>query len=76
MELELNFPQGQLSDRFGKKWFIVAGCASGLIGSVVSGTAHKTTVVIGGQALNGLGGSLVVSMAIPTWLTPLKRSPW
>ncbi|KAL3460213.1 major facilitator superfamily domain-containing protein [Aspergillus heterothallicus] len=64
---------GQLSDRFGKKWFIVAGCAFGLIGSVVSGTAHKTTVVIGGQALNGLGGSLVL-LGIPAGLeiTPAK----
>ncbi|KAL2782720.1 hypothetical protein BJX66DRAFT_345584 [Aspergillus keveii] len=54
-------------------WFIVAGCASGLIGSVVSGTAHKTTVVIGGQALNGFGGSLVL-LGIPAGLeiTPAK----
>ncbi|KAH8696067.1 major facilitator superfamily domain-containing protein [Talaromyces proteolyticus] len=64
---------GQLSDRFGKKWFIVAGCAFGIIGSVVAGSATKTTVVIGAQALNGLGCSLVL-LGIPAGLeiTPAK----
>ncbi|TVY85828.1 Efflux pump, partial [Lachnellula willkommii] len=49
---------GALADRFGKKWFIVAGGLCGIVGNVVAATAQNIETVIGGQALNGVGSSL------------------
>ncbi|CZR69618.1 related to potential drug facilitator PEP5 [Phialocephala subalpina] len=55
---------GSLADRFGKKWFIVAGGLFGIVGNVVAGTAKNIETVIGGQALNGIGSSLLL-LVIP-----------
>jgi MFS family permease len=52
--------QGSLADRFGKKWFIVAGGLVGIAGNIVAGTASNIETVIGGQAMNGIASSLLV----------------
>lgn len=45
---------GSLADRLGKKWFIVGGCAIGLVGSFVSSSAKDVYTIIGGNILTGI----------------------
>lgn len=49
--------QGSLSDRFGKKWFIVMASVLGVVGSIVSGSAQRTPVVIVGNILTGMANA-------------------
>lgn len=44
---------GSLADRLGKKWFIVGGCAIGIVGSFVSSSAKNAHTLIGGNCLTG-----------------------
>ena len=44
---------GSLADRLGKKWFIVGGCAMGVVGSFVSSSASSPYTLIGGNILVG-----------------------
>lgn len=60
MALANSRDQGAFSDRFGKKWFIVAGGIFGIVGNIVAGTASSVKVIIAGQALTGVGASLFV----------------
>lgn len=55
---------GAFSDRFGKKWFIVAGGLFGIVGNIVAATAKHTVTIVIGQALNGTGSSLL-QLVIP-----------
>ena len=55
---------GATSDRYGKKWFILAGALMGIIGSMVSAEANSMKVVIGGQALSGVAQAMLV-VAVP-----------
>lgn len=48
---------GSLGDRFGKRWFIIVATIFGVVGSCVSASAQKTTVVIGGNILTGLANA-------------------
>lgn len=48
---------GSLGDRFGKRWIIIVATIFGVVGSCVSGSAQKTTVVIGGNILTGLANA-------------------
>lgn len=48
---------GSLGDRFGKRWFIIVAAMLGVVGSCTSGSAQKTTVVIGGNILTGLANA-------------------
>ena len=52
---------GSLSDRLGKKWFLVGGALLGVVGSMISGSAHKITDVIGGNILTGVANAGCVS---------------
>lgn len=52
--------KGSLADRFGKKWFIVAGGLLGIAGNIAAATADTTGIVIGGQVINGIGASMMV----------------
>jgi hypothetical protein len=56
--------QGSLSDRFGKKWFIVTAAAIGFAGSIASATAHRTTTVIIGNIFTGLANAGCI-MGVP-----------
>lgn len=55
--------QGSLGDRLGKKWFLVGGALLGVVGSCISGSAHKITDVIGGNILTGIANAGCVSLA-------------
>lgn len=48
---------GSLSDRLGKKWFIVGGCALGIIGSCISGSATTIQRIIGGNIMTGIANA-------------------
>lgn len=56
--------QGTLSDRFGKKWFIVTAAAIGFVGSIASATADRTTTVIIGNMFTGLANAGCI-MGVP-----------
>jgi MFS family permease len=44
---------GYLADRLGKLWFIVGGCALGIVGSFISSSAHDVHTIISGNILTG-----------------------
>ncbi|KAJ0116963.1 hypothetical protein J7T55_003377 [Diaporthe amygdali] len=68
---------GSLSDRFGKRWFIIVATVFGVVGSCISGSAQKTTVVIGGNILTGLANAGCI-MGTPSAqeVTPNRLRPW
>ncbi|KAF2665100.1 MFS general substrate transporter [Microthyrium microscopicum] len=68
---------GFLSDRLGKKWFLVLGSIMGMMGAVISGSAHKTTTIIIGNCFIGLGNAGCI-MGIPAAqeVTPNRLRPW
>ncbi|KAF5602905.1 drug facilitator PEP5 [Fusarium subglutinans] len=68
---------GSLSDRFGKKWFIVVASIIGIVGSVVSGSAKSITTIIIGNILTGLANAGCI-MGVPAGqeVTPNKLRPW
>jgi MFS family permease len=49
---------GELSDIFGRRWFLITGNFLCLIGNIVCGRASSAKMVIGGQILNGMGMTL------------------
>ena len=55
---------GATSDRYGKKWFILTGALTGIVGSMVSAEAKNMKVVIGGQTLSGVAQAMLV-VAVP-----------
>lgn len=57
---------GSLGDRFGKRWFIIVAAMLGVVGSCISGSAQKTTVVIGGNILTGLANAGCVRTLSPS----------
>ncbi|KAF3761988.1 MFS general substrate transporter [Cryphonectria parasitica EP155] len=67
---------GFLSDRFGKKWFIVSAAAIGVVGAVVAGSAKSTMTIIAGQVLTGLANAGCI-IGVPTALevSPNKHRP-
>ncbi|PMD22398.1 MFS general substrate transporter [Hyaloscypha hepaticicola] len=67
---------GPTSDRYGKKWFLVIGPIIALVGAVVAGKAKNLNIIIGGQAIGGLGSSLAI-VAIPAGMevVPAKYRP-
>ncbi|KAF5599510.1 drug facilitator PEP5 [Fusarium pseudoanthophilum] len=69
--------KGSLSDRFGKKWFIVIASIIGIVGSVVSGSAKSITTIIIGNILTGLANAGCI-MGVPAGqeVTPNKLRPW
>ncbi|ATZ57613.1 hypothetical protein BCIN_15g01700 [Botrytis cinerea B05.10] len=52
---------GSLSDRVGKKWFMVCGAILGLIGGVIAGKAEHILQIIGGNILIGTANAGCVS---------------
>jgi len=69
--------QGSLSDRFGKKVFIVPCAVIGLVGSIVSATSHHTYQVIIGNIFTGIANAGCI-MGVPAGqeVTPNKFRPW
>ncbi|KAF4341205.1 drug facilitator PEP5 [Fusarium beomiforme] len=68
---------GSMSDRFGKRWFIIVASIIGVVGSVVSGSAKSTTTIIAGNTLTGLANAGCI-MGVPAAqeVTPNKLRPW
>ncbi|KAI4723378.1 hypothetical protein E4T48_00572 [Aureobasidium sp. EXF-10727] len=68
---------GSLTDRLGKKWFIVGGCAFGVVGSFVSSSATSVYRIIGGNILTGIANAgCIVSIAANQEITPNKFRPY
>lgn len=68
---------GSLADRLGKKWFIVVGCAIGVIGSFVSSSANNIYTIIGGNILTGVANAgCIVSIAANQEITPNRLRPY
>lgn len=68
---------GSLSDRLGKKWFLVGGCFIGVVGSIVSGSAHKIQDVIGGNIMTGFANAgRILSISCIQEIMPNKLRPW
>ncbi len=51
---------GELSDIFGRRWFLVVGNVLNLVGSIVNAKAPSVEVLICGQVLTGIGTSLTL----------------
>ncbi|KAF7945409.1 hypothetical protein EAE96_010183 [Botrytis aclada] len=68
---------GSLSDRVGKKWFMVCGALLGLIGSVIAGKAENIYHIIGGNILNGAANAgCIVSISAIQEIMPNRHRPW
>jgi MFS family permease len=67
---------GAISDRYGKKWLMVIGGIIGACGSIVSGRASSINMIIGGQALSGVGASAaLVCVAASMEIVPTRYRP-
>jgi MFS family permease len=65
---------GRLTDLCGRRYFIIGGNALGVIGCIVSATAHSVPVLIGGNVLMGLAAATQTSTpAVLGELIPMKH---
>jgi MFS family permease len=68
---------GSLSDRLGKKWFIVTGCLLGLVGSFISSSARDVYTIVGGNITVGIGNAgCIVSIAANQEIMSNKLRPY
>ena len=70
---------GKLSDQFGRKWFLVAGALSFLIGSMLSGASQNMTQLIIFRAIQGFGagvGIALVPAVVGDIFPPAERARW
>jgi EmrB/QacA subfamily drug resistance transporter len=70
---------GKLSDQFGRKWFLVAGVAIFLIGSMLSGTSNSMTQLIAFRGFQGIGAGFIFALVftlIGDIFTPAERARW
>ena len=64
---------GASSDRYGKKWFLMAGGLIAMVGALVEAFATSINMIIGGSALTGIGGSaLILAVAAGMEIVPAK----
>ncbi|KIW19448.1 hypothetical protein PV08_00020 [Exophiala spinifera] len=68
---------GYLADRLGKLWFIVGGCAVGVVGSFISSSAQNVHTIIGGNILTGIANAgCIVSIAANQEIVPSRVRPY
>ncbi|KAL5329803.1 hypothetical protein ACEPPN_003322 [Leptodophora sp. 'Broadleaf-Isolate-01'] len=68
---------GDLSDIFGRRWFLLCSCILGCAGMLVAGRANSLLTVIGGQVLNGLAqGGGFLSNHLLQEIVPRRYRPW
>ncbi|KAL6242206.1 hypothetical protein RBB50_010754 [Rhinocladiella similis] len=60
---------GRLADVFGRRYFLIGANAMAVLGCIISGTAHSSRTIVGGQVLTGLAGAVQSSFTI--WLAEL-----
>jgi MFS family permease len=67
---------GRMMDIWGRRWIMVTGNILGVVGCIVSGTAHSVGVVIAGLAITGIGGGIQQQTnACVVELIPMKWRP-
>ena len=67
---------GNLSDIFGRRNFLLFGCAVGCVGLLVAGLARTMIMVIGGQTLCGLAiGCAMLSSPLLHEMVPKRKRP-
>ncbi|KAJ5360841.1 hypothetical protein N7517_010032 [Penicillium concentricum] len=67
---------GDLSDIFGRRAFLQAGCVVGTVGMIIGGRATSIKMLIGGQVLNGLGNaSMFLASALAQEIVPKRQRP-
>lgn len=54
---------GKLSDMFGRKWFLTAGIAVFIIGSILCGVSQTMMQLIAFRAIQGIGAGAIMGMA-------------
>jgi EmrB/QacA subfamily drug resistance transporter len=70
---------GKLSDQFGRKWFLLAGTALFLLGSVLAGAAQSMDQLILFRGLQGLGagiGMALIATVMADLFPPAERAKW
>ncbi|CAM5420368.1 DHA2 family efflux MFS transporter permease subunit OS=Streptomyces alboniger OX=132473 GN=CP975_09955 PE=4 SV=1 [Streptomyces alboniger] len=73
----LMLPAGLLGDRFGRRRMLMAGLGVFLAGSVLGTLAHDVSLVVAARAVMGLGGALVMPLALavlPALFGPGERT--
>ncbi|QUI33580.1 MFS transporter [Streptomyces alfalfae] len=73
----LMLPAGLLGDRFGRRRMLMTGLGVFLAGSVLGALAHDVTLVVAARAVMGLGGALVMPLALavlPALFGPGERT--
>ncbi|MGW3953850.1 MFS transporter [Streptomyces sp. NPDC004752] len=73
----LMLPAGLLGDRFGRRRMLITGLAVFLAGSVVGSLAGEVNAVIAARAVMGVGGALVMPLALsvlPSLFGPGERA--
>jgi len=73
----LMLPAGLLGDRFGRRRMLITGLGIFLAGSLVGALVDDVTPVIAARALMGVGGALVMPLAmavLPSLFEPDERS--
>ncbi|HET8844346.1 MAG TPA: MDR family MFS transporter [Ktedonobacteraceae bacterium] len=70
---------GKLSDLFGRKWFLVAGTAIFLLGSVLSGASQSMNQLIVFRCIQGLGAGIGIALVVTVVgdiFPPAERARW
>ncbi|WP_447039559.1 MFS transporter [Streptomyces sp. DSM 118878] len=73
----LMLPAGLLGDRFGRRRMLMTGLGVFLVGSVLGTLAHDVSLVVAARAVMGLGGALVMPLALavlPALFGPGERT--
>jgi MFS family permease len=69
---------GQLSDQFGRKWFLIGGTAMFLLGSALTGAAQNMAQFIVFRTLQGLGAgtAMLVFVVVADIFPPTELARW
>ncbi|OQV06491.1 hypothetical protein CLAIMM_11048 [Cladophialophora immunda] len=57
---------GRISDKFGRRWFLIAATGAGFVGGVIAGTAKTMNTLVGANVLLGLGAGVHTCYGLTT----------
>ncbi|KAL2421666.1 Trichothecene efflux pump TRI12 [Exophiala dermatitidis] len=57
---------GRISDKFGRRWFLIAATGAGFVGGVIAGTAKTMDTLVGANVLLGLGAGVHTCYGLTT----------